>query len=296
MILRKTPHSLPRTHYGGAGKRLFIGLMLGSCVLLSLFILSLWLVPYVGLAGIHPALPWISGLLSFSLVAVVGWMCAGLVYHIYTGQHLPGMRGIRGFTVRLMFPLMELVGRLFGMSREKIRLSFVKVNNEMVLAAGLRVAPERVLLLLPHCVQRSQCPHRLSTNVERCTRCGRCPIGQLLDLRDAWGIRMAIASGGTVARRIVVQTRPAIILAVACERDLTSGILDTYPIPVFGVLNERPFGPCVDTLVHVPMLAEVLALFTQPAAGPAAGPVVGKAAEAADSAAGDIRHAQGGGA
>lgn len=262
-MLRKNPHSLPRSHYGGAGKRLFMGLMGGSCVLLCLAILSLWLVPYVGLAAIHQSLPWVLGFFSALLIALVSWMCLGLVYHIYTGAHLPGLKGIRGFTVRLMFPLMELLGRALGIPRERIRLSFVKVNNEMVLASGLKTTPDKVLLLLPHCVQRSQCPHRLSTDVERCTRCGLCPIGELLTLRDRWGFRMAIATGGTIARRIVVQARPRLILAVACERDLTSGIQDTYPLPVYGVLNIRPHGPCLDTLVSVALLEDVLRLFIE---------------------------------
>jgi len=38
---------------------------------------------------------------------------------------------------------------------------------------------------------------------------------------------------------------------VACERDLTSGIKDCYPLPVIGILNERPFGPCFNTIVDV---------------------------------------------
>jgi uncharacterized protein len=37
------------------------------------------------------------------------------------------------------------------------------------------------------------------------------------------------------------------IIAVACERDLASGIQDTHPLPVYGILNSRPFGPCLDT-------------------------------------------------
>lgn len=86
------------------------------------------------------------------------------------------------------------------------------------------------------------CPRRLTHNVELCERCGRCPVGALLDLRDVLGIRLAIATGGTIARRIVVEIQPRCIVAVACERDLTSGIQDSYPVPVFGVLNERPCG------------------------------------------------------
>ena len=82
-----------------------------------------------------------------------------------------------------------------------------------------------------------------------------------IDLRDRYGIQLAIATGGTIARRIVVQTRPRCIVAVACERDLTPGIQDSYPLPVFGVLNQRPCGPCLDTLVPLGALEEAIRLF-----------------------------------
>jgi len=62
---------------------------------------------------------------------------------------------------------------------------------------------------------------------------------------------MAVATGGTLARQMVKQIRPKAIVAVACERDLTSGIQDVFPLPVVGVLNERPFGPCFNTRVDI---------------------------------------------
>lgn len=175
-------------------------------------------------------------------IVVLAWMCLTLVFHIYTGLPLPGVRSVRHVTIRLFFPLMELLAKALGMDRRLVRRSFVKVNNELVLADRKPVAPSELLLLLPHCVQRSACPRRLTHNVELCERCGRCPVGALLDLRDVLGIRLAIATGGTIARRIVVEIQPRCIVAVACERDLTSGIQDSYPVPVFGVLNERPCG------------------------------------------------------
>jgi hypothetical protein len=82
-----------------------------------------------------------------------------------------------------------------------------------------------------------------------------------LDLSDRYGVHLAIATGGTIARRIVVQVRPKLIIAVACERDLSSGIQDTYPIPVYGVLNERPHGPCLDTNVQLGMVESALKRF-----------------------------------
>jgi hypothetical protein len=60
-----------------------------------------------------------------------------------------------------------------------------------------------------------------------------------------------VATGGTLARQIVYTTKPQAVLAIACERDLMSGIQDVYPLPAVGVLNIRPNGPCFNTHVDV---------------------------------------------
>jgi hypothetical protein len=54
---------------------------------------------------------------------------------------------------------------------------------------------------------------------------------------------------------------PRTVVAVACERDLSSGVLDSFPMPVLGVLNERPEGPCYNTRVDLRALQEALDLF-----------------------------------
>lgn len=86
---------------------------------------------------------------------------------------------------------------------------------------------------------------------ENCRQCGGCSVGDMLGLAHKYGIHMAVATGGTLARQMVKQIRPKAIVAVACERDLTSGIQDVFPLPVVGVLNERPFGPCFNTRVDI---------------------------------------------
>ncbi|MCJ7499958.1 DUF116 domain-containing protein, partial [bacterium] len=75
------------------------------------------------------------------------------------------------------------------------------------------------------------------------------------------GIDMTVATGGSLARRVVVETNPELIVGVACERDLASGIVDTYPIPVIGVLIHRPEGPCINTRVDVDKVNEALETF-----------------------------------
>jgi hypothetical protein len=57
---------------------------------------------------------------------------------------------------------------------------------------------------------------------------------------------------------------------VACERDLSSGIQDSYPLPVFGIINRRPNGPCYDTQVDLEKVEQALTIFLLPASVAAA--------------------------
>ncbi len=254
----------PNDQYGKAKKRLFIGLVTGTSALVCLFLAVLWVIPYIGFAAIHPLAPWIFGILILTIVILVIWSSLGLVLNILSGKTLLFSKRMRGVTVKLFLPLMMLLGRSLGMSKEKIRGSFIQVNNELVASTNQKYAPHEILLLMPHCLQNSQCKMRLTYNINNCKRCGECPIKGLLELSEAYGLHLAIATGGTIARRIVVQKRPRLILAVACERDLSSGIQDTYPLPVYGVLNYRPLGPCLDTQVSLQDLEEAIRMFLKP--------------------------------
>jgi hypothetical protein len=212
------------------------------------------------------------GALVFTAIFLVSWAALGLVLNIVSGKALPFFKRMRGVTVKLFLPFMTLLGRALGLSRDKVWSSFIKVNNELVASGKRKFKPAEILLLMPHCLQRSDCSVRLTYGVHNCKRCGKCPMTGLLDLSLKYGVHLAIATGGTIARRIVVQKRPKLILAVACERDLSSGIQDTYPLPVYGILNNRPFGPCLDTQVPLEELEDALRLFLKPQYLPEAQP------------------------
>ena len=75
---------------------------------------------------------------------------------------------------------------------------------------------------------------------------------------ERYDASISIATGGTLARKVIVDKKPTVIVAVACERDLSSGIQDAYPIPVYGILNQRPYGPCVNTQVDFEKLEKAV--------------------------------------
>lgn len=245
-------------------KRLFIGLVTGTSILLCLVLLVGWLIPVIGLGNIHPSIPYITGLLLIACIGLVAWASLGLVMHIISGRRFVGASRVRGLTNRFFLPVMEFLARLAGISPAEVRRSFIKVNNELTQKQDKRFAPEEILILLPHCLQQEDCAIRLSREVSACKRCGRCPIAGLLGLRDTYGVRLAVATGGTIARRIVVENPAKLLIAVACERDLTSGIQDTHPLPVYGVLNHRPEGPCRNTLVSLDIVENALRYFILP--------------------------------
>jgi hypothetical protein len=215
----------------------------------------------VGLGNIHPYLPAVLAVvLGIAVLGVLGGSLL-LVITIVAGRDFLLSRKLRGAVVKVLFPLLVAVGKLFGISRQRISHSFVAINNDLVLAQHLTVSPARLLLLMPHCLQNYDCKVKIIGNVENCERCGKCPIKKLLDLSHTYGVELAVATGGTIARRIVVQKKPRLIIAVACERDLTSGIQDTYPLPVYGIFNIRPYGPCFNTQVPLDEVERAIRYF-----------------------------------
>jgi uncharacterized protein len=243
-------------------KRTFIGLLLLTSLVLIVLSVLLWWVPYVGFSYIHPRLPLI---MAFVFIAVLMFLIGGgmtLVFTIIRGKNLFFNRRIRGVVIRFLFPLLIVVGKLVGITKDRIRRAFISANNLLVLGEAKGVRPEKMLVLLPQCIQSHECDVRITgEKVENCKGCGRCKIKNLKILSRKYGVSISVATGGTLARKIVAERRPDMIIGVACERDLTSGIQDSYPIPVYGILNSRPNGPCIDTDVDLDIVEEGVRAF-----------------------------------
>jgi len=232
-------------------KRLFVTLMGVTCLIVVAVIFLAWWIPNRGLANIHPDLPHIVGIIMVVLsgVAIVG--TGLLVLTTALGKDIFLTRFMRLVVIKFLLPVIEFVGRVIGLDKDRIRQSFIAMNNSLVTSQRMKIKPDRILVLLPHCIQLSDCEIKVTGDIHKCVKCGRCSIKGLVDIGRKYGIDISVATGGTLARKVIVEKRPKLVLAVACERDLTSGIKDCYPLPVIGILNERPFGPCFNTFVDV---------------------------------------------
>lgn len=241
-----------------AEKKTFLALSVLSLIILAVGVLLLfWLVlPRLELIGRWATLA-VAGCAALFLLTVTGGLFL-LFLSAVTERDFLFPRGGKPVTVKVLYPINLMLGYLLGIGKEQVGESFVAFNNALVRASRRRLDASNLLILLPHCLQHSQCQRRVTSGISNCQGCGNCRLGELADLARLTGATITVATGGTLARRVIGDTRPTIILAVACERDLVSGIQDAYPIPVYGILNQRPHGPCRDTTVDMDLVARGL--------------------------------------
>ncbi len=242
-------------------KRLFIGLLAGSLLAVSGLTMLMWYLLS------HPTTVLQKLILLILASAIVVTMVAvafgigGIVLTIWLAKTITPLQPLMRIAISVLFPLAIGLGRLFKIDTDKIKRSFIEVNNQLVLTRELKLKPAQILLLAPHCLQKSSCPHKITSDINNCKRCGGCQVNELLKLQERFGINIGLATGGTLARKYVKEYSPKAIVAIACERDLASGIQDATPIPVLGVLNERPYGPCFNTQISMARVEEAIRYF-----------------------------------
>lgn len=155
-----------------------------------------------------------------------------------------------------------MAGKIFGKSSERVLGTLIRWNNRLIAARVKK--RERLLLLVPICLQRSACEVKILDNIYNCQRCGKCKIKDLVELSQGCGIDLAVATGGRLAKEMVEQKRPEVVVAVACEKELAGGIFEIYPLPVFGIINERPKCPCKDTQVDMEVVCQAIGIGDEP--------------------------------
>jgi hypothetical protein len=144
-----------------------------------------------------------------------------------------------------LLPKTVWLGAKFGISKDRVGNSFIKVNNFITKSYADKLNPDRLLVLLPRCLTKEARSH-------------------IINRLNGDAFKILTAGGGEEARKAIRQYQPTLILALACERDLMSGIKDVAEkIPVLAVPNKRPEGPCKNTHVSLKELEEALKFITE---------------------------------
>ncbi|MDI6783536.1 MAG: DUF116 domain-containing protein [bacterium] len=215
------------------GKGLFILFSILSLLLLCLVLIIFhWLIQ-PRLTQFGPVVVQLGTILIYLLVIITFiWLVVLLL--ALTTRSLFILKLIRKPSyLGALLPWSARLGKWLGVSRDRISNSFLKVHNLLTDALRKPVNNTQLLILLPRCLNR---------NI----------MQQLRALKEKYQIEMFTAGGGDVAREMIRKKRPKTIIAIACERDLVSGIRDVAPyIPVLGFPNQRPEGPCKNTEVDI---------------------------------------------
>jgi hypothetical protein len=242
-------------------KRLFVGLLTASMlVLVGLMGLMWYLFTHRGFLLEKSLLYLLLGVI-ITFLLVVGFGICGVIITLWQARTVPGLQNFMRVAINLLFPLAVPLGQVVGFSKAKIRSSFIEVNNQLVRSEKITCQASEILVLAPHCLQMNDCIHKITANIHNCQHCGGCSVDRLLGLEAQYGVKVAVATGGTLARKFISEYQPRAVVAIACERDLTSGIQDSNPLPVLGVFNSRPHGPCKDTWVDEQRVKKAIEFF-----------------------------------
>ena len=142
----------------------------------------------------------------------------------------------RGPFLRLM-RLTSRLAQIFG-KRDWVENAAVKVYNSLAFERGRKVGKGELLLLIPRCLSKET-------------------LTGVLDIAGRYDVPVFVATRGQLARRVIRERRPRAVVAVACERDMVSGLHDVAgKIPVLGLTMTLPSGPCKDALLDLPKLEE----------------------------------------
>ena len=186
-----------------------------------------------------PSLAWGAFILG-SVAVLLWWVLLGLSYLVNRSM-LPAFLAERGVLLRVMAFTSRVANRF--KRRDRVENSAVKVYNALALVRARKVATGELLLLIPRCLSRAT-------------------LDEVLALAGTYAVPVFVATRGQLARRVIRERRPRAVVAVACERDMVTGLHDVAgKVPVLGLTMTLPAGPCKDAVLDIQALERYLRAF-----------------------------------
>ena len=186
----------------------------------------IWLLsPHLAaLAAVLPSAAWMALAVGTAL-ALVWWLALGISY-LSNKALLPGWLAERGLFLRVMAFTSRIAA--WFRQRDRVENAAVKVYNALALTRVRAVGAGELLLLVPRCLSRTT-------------------LDRVLESAGKYQVPVFVATRGQLARRVIRERRPRAVVAVACERDMVTGLHDVAgKVPVLGLTMTLPAGPCKD--------------------------------------------------
>ncbi len=131
--------------------------------------------------------------------------------------------------------LTSQVARAFG-KRDWVEHAAIDVYNALVERRGRTVGKGELLVLIPRCLSKQA-------------------LDGVLAIAGRYEVPVFVATRGQLARRVIRERRPRAVVAVACERDMMTGLRDVAGrLPVLGLTMRLPNGPCRDAMLDLDVM------------------------------------------
>src|SRR5262245_16420494 len=172
--------------------------------------------------GPLPRILWVTLATSAGVTTLYLGVLAG---SYYSGRNfLPERLMERGPYLQLM-NYTSLLARGFG-KRDWVEHAAIDVYNTLAERRGRKVGKGELLVLIPRCLSKQA-------------------LDGVLEIAGRYEVPVFVATRGQLARRVIRERRPRAVVAVACERDMMTGLRDVAgKLPVLGLTMQLPNGPC----------------------------------------------------
>jgi hypothetical protein len=179
--------------------------------------------------GPLPKVLWIALAAMAGLQALYLSLVAG---SYFSGKNmLPERLLERGPYLQLM-NYTSLIARAFG-KRDWVEHAAIDIYNTLAVRRGRRVGKGELLVLIPRCLSKQA-------------------LDGVLEIAGRYEVPVFVATRGQLARRVIRERRPRAVVAVACERDMMTGLRDVAgKLPVLGLTMQLPNGPCRDATIDL---------------------------------------------
>ena len=174
--------------------------------------------------------------LALGAGAVASWLWFGTLLLSFYGGVLALPEGWleRGPYLRLM-SLTSFVSRAWG-KRDWVEHAAIDVYNALAERRGRTVGKGELLVLIPRCLSKQA-------------------LDGVLAIAGRYEVPVFVATRGQLARRVIRERRPRAVVAVACERDMMTGLRDVAGrLPVLGLTMRLPNGPCRDAILDLDVM------------------------------------------
>src|SRR5213596_2257830 len=126
----------------------------------------------------------------------------------------------------------SFIARGFG-KRDWVEHAAIDIYNTFAERRGRKVGKGELLVLIPRCLSKQA-------------------LDGVLEIAGRYEVPVFVATRGQLARRVIRERRPRAVVAVACERDMMTGLRDVAgKLPVLGLTMQLPNGPCRDAAIDL---------------------------------------------